>query len=208
MARSSLVVNNPTPVTRRSRWHVSAWKRSEYLAAALFIAPGLIWFLGFMLYPLVYSGWMSLHEWKIRGPSEFVGLANYARVFADNVNLIALRNTVVYALLSVPAQMLLGLLIALGLEQVTRGKVVLRLIYYLPVICSWVVVSLMFMFLFNSEGLFNHVFGDILGLVDPNTSWLNRASTALPSSHCSGCGRGWGGACSSTSRRCRASLPS
>ena len=180
MARSSLVVNKPVPVTRRSRWRVSAWKRSEYLAAALFIAPGLIWFLGFMLYPLVYSAWMSLHEWKIRGPSEFVGLANYARVFADSINLIALRNTVVYALLSVPAQMLLGLLIALGLEQLTRGKVVLRLIYYLPVICSWVVVSLMFMFLFNSEGLFNHVFGDILGLVDPTTSWLNRASTALP----------------------------
>src|SRR5690606_38938292 len=126
-------------VTRRSRWHVSAWKRSEYLAAAIFIAPGLIWFLGFMLYPLVYSAWMSLHEWKIRGPSEFVGLANYARVLADSVNLIALRNTIVYALLSVPAQMLLGLVIALGLEQLSRGKVVLRLIYYLPVICSWVV---------------------------------------------------------------------
>ena len=165
---------------RLRRPRVSAWKRGEYLAAALFIAPGLIWFLGFMLYPLVYSFWMSLHDWKIRGPSEFVGLANYARVFTDNINLIALRNTIVYALLSVPAQIVLGLLIALGLEQVSRGKVVLRLIYYLPVISSWVVVSLMFMFLFNSEGLFNYVFGDILGLVNPNTAWLNRASTALP----------------------------
>lgn len=159
---------------------VSAWKRSEYLAAALFIAPGLIWFLGFMLYPLLYSLWMSFHDWKIRGPSEFVALANYARVFADSINLIALRNTVVYGILSVPAQMLLGLLVALGLETVSRGKVVLRLVYYLPVISSWVVVSLMFMFLFNSEGLFNHVFGDILGWVNPRTSWLNRANTALP----------------------------
>jgi len=164
----------------RKRPRLSAWKRSEYLAAALFIAPGLIWFLAFMLYPLFYSLWMSLHDWQIRGPSEFVGLANYARVFADKVNLIALRNTIVYGLLSVPAQMLLGLLIALGLEQLSRGKVVLRLVYYLPVISSWVVVSLMFMFLFNSEGLFNYVFGDVLGLVNPQTSWLNRASTALP----------------------------
>src|SRR5690606_11407343 len=147
----------------RKRPRLSAWKRSEYLAAALFIAPGLIWFLAFMLYPLFYSLWMSLHDWQIRGPSEFVGLANYARVFADKVNLIALRNTIVYGLLSVPAQMLLGLLIALGLEQLSRGKVVLRLVYYLPVISSWVVVSLMFMFLFNSEGLFNYVFGDVLG---------------------------------------------
>lgn len=178
MARSSLTSKAKVVVDRRPR--VSPWKRSEYLAAALFIAPGLIWFLAFMLYPLIYSFWMSLHDWKIRGPSEFIGLANYARVFADSINLIALRNTVVYALLSVPSQMILGLLIAIGLEQVSRGKIVLRLIYYLPVISSWVVVSLMFMFLFNSEGLFNHLFGTILGLVDPNTAWLNRASTALP----------------------------
>lgn len=179
MARFSLATSVKQVVSRRLP-RVSAWKRGEYLAAALFIAPGLIWFLGFMLYPLLYSFWMSLHDWKIRGPSDFVGLANYARVFTDEINLIALRNTVVYALLSVPAQMVLGLLIALGLEQVTRGKVVLRLLYYLPVISSWVVVSLMFMFLFNSEGLFNHVFGNLLGWVDPNTAWLNRASTALP----------------------------
>ncbi len=159
---------------------MSPWKRGEYLAAALFIAPGLIWFVSFSLYPLFYSFWMSLHDWKIRGPSEFIGLGNYARVFADPVNLIALRNTVVYAILSVPTQMLLGLLVAVGLEQLSRGRVLLRLIYYLPVISSWVVVSLMFMFLFNSEGLFNYVFGDVLHLVNPNTAWLNRGSTALP----------------------------
>lgn len=179
MARSSFAASN-TMAPRRQWWRVSAWKRSEYLAAAVFIAPGLIWFLGFMLYPLVYSFWMSLHDWKIRGPSEFVGLANYVRVFADSVNLTALRNTVVYGLLSVPTQMFLGLVVALGLEQLSRGKVVLRLVYYLPVISSWVVVSLMFMFLFNSEGLFNHFFGEVLGIVDPNTAWLNRASTAIP----------------------------
>lgn len=169
-----------TPSVAKPRRRLSAWKRGEYIAAALFIAPGLIWFLSFSLYPLLYSFWMSLHDWKIRGPSEFTGLANYARVFSDHVNLIALRNTVVYALLSVPTQIVLGLLVAIGLEQLSRGRVLLRLIYYLPVICSWVVVSLMFMFLFNSEGLFNYVFGDVLHLVNPHTAWLNRGSTALP----------------------------
>lgn len=165
---------------RANRRRLSPWKRSEYIAAAFFIAPGLIWFSSFTLWPLVFSFWMSLHDWQIRGDSEFVGLANYVRVFGDPVNLIALRNTVVYAVLSVPAQMILGLLIALGLERIGRGKVFFRLVYYLPVISSWVVVSLMFLFLFNSEGLFNYFFGDILGWVDPNTAWLNQASTALP----------------------------
>src|SRR5690606_26769668 len=139
----------PTP--RRPWWRVSAWKRSEYLAAAAFVAPGLIWFLGFMLYPLAYSFWMSLHDWKIRGPSEFVGLANYVRVFGDSVNLVALRNTVVYGLLSVPTQMFLGLLIALGLERLSRGKVLLRLIHYLPVRSARVVLSLLVSFLAHSE---------------------------------------------------------
>jgi multiple sugar transport system permease protein len=159
---------------------LSPWKRGEYLTAALFLAPGLTWFLAFMMYPLLHSLWMSFHEWKPRGAAVFVGLDNFVRVFQDPVNLIALRNTVVYAVLSIPPQMVLGLLVAIGLERVTSGKVAFRLIYYLPVISSWVVVSLMFMFLFNSEGLFNHVFGDVLGWVDPNTAWLNRGSTALP----------------------------
>lgn len=159
---------------------LSPWRRGEYLTAALFLAPGLIWFVGFMMYPLLHSLWMSFHEWKPRGAAVFVGFDNFVRVFHDPVTLIALRNTVVYALLSVPTQMVLGLLVALGLERATRGKVLLRLVYYLPVVSSWVVVSLMFMFLFNSEGLFNHVFGDVLGWVDPNTAWLNRGSTALP----------------------------
>ncbi|HEX7003662.1 MAG TPA: sugar ABC transporter permease [Trueperaceae bacterium] len=159
---------------------MSPWRKGEYVVAALFLAPGLIWFWTFALYPLLYAFWMSLHEWRIRGTSEFIGLANYARVFQDPVNLIALRNTVVYALISIPGQMILGLAIALLLAKATRGKVVLRLIYYLPVICSWVVVSLIFMFLFNSEGLINRFFGESLGWVDPNTAWLNDAATALP----------------------------
>lgn len=159
---------------------LSPWKRGEYIAAALFLAPGLIWFWTFALYPLLYAFWMSLHEWKIRGPSEFVGAANYVRVFEDPINLIALRNTVVYAAISIPGQMILGLAIALLLEQKIRGKVLFRLLFYLPVISSWVVVSLIFMFLFNSEGLVNQVFGDRLGWVDPNTAWLNRPVTALP----------------------------
>lgn len=170
--------------TARTRFpafrRISPLKRGEYFAAAIFLAPGLIWFWTFSIYPLLYAFWMSLHEWKIRGASEFIGLANYVRVFEDPINLIALRNTVVYALISVPGQMVLGLAIALLLEQKIRGKVFFRLLFYLPVISSWVVVSLIFMFLFNSEGLVNQFFGDQLGWVDPNTAWLNRAETALP----------------------------
>jgi multiple sugar transport system permease protein len=169
----------PTRTRVRGLPRVSRWKRGEYIAAAVFLAPGLIWFWAFSLYPLFYAMWMSLHDWKIRGASEFVGLDNYVRVFQDPVNLIALRNTIVYALISIPGQMILGLAIALLLEQRVRGKVLFRLLFYLPVISSWVVVSLIFMFLFNSEGLVNQFFGGTLGLVDPKTPWLTRPASAL-----------------------------
>jgi multiple sugar transport system permease protein len=172
----------PSAAGRQSRVfpRLSPWRRGEYIASFLFLAPGLIWFWTFALYPLLYAFWMSLHDWKIRGASEFVGVANYARVFEDPINLIALRNTAVYAGISIPGQMIVGLAIALLLEQKIRGKVLFRLLFYLPVISSWVVVSLIFMFLFNSEGLVNQVFGERLGWVDPNTAWLNRPVTALP----------------------------
>jgi multiple sugar transport system permease protein len=175
---SATAARQAAPPSRRLP-RLSRWKRGEYIAAAAFLAPGLIWFWTFSLYPLLYALWMSLHEWKIRGVSEFVGLSNYVRVFHDPVNLIALRNTVVYALISIPGQMILGLALALLLEQRVRGKVFFRLLFYLPVISSWVVVSLIFMFLFNSEGLVNQFFGGVLGLVDPKTPWLTRPASAL-----------------------------
>jgi multiple sugar transport system permease protein len=180
MAKASILHPVRSAAATRSRRRLSPWKRSEYLAAALFLAPGLVWFWTFSIYPLANAFWMSLHDWKIRGGSEFVGLDNYLRVFQDPINLIALRNTVVYALISVPGQMVLGLMIALLIDQRIRGKVLFRLVYYLPVISSWVVVSLIFMFLFNSQGLVNHVFGRTLGLIDPRTSWLTQPATALP----------------------------
>lgn len=178
MAQASLKQATRRPFQHIQR--VSPWKRGEYIAAALFLAPGLIWFWTFSLYPLFYALWMSLHKWKIRGTSEFIGLENYFQVFQDPINLIALRNTLVYAAISVPGQMILGLSIALLLEQKIRGKVLFRLLYYLPVVSSWVVVSLIFLFLFNSEGLFNYFFGNLLGWVKPHTAWLNKAATALP----------------------------
>jgi multiple sugar transport system permease protein len=175
----SVTAAPPVGALPKRRPRLSRWKRGEYIAAAVFLAPGLIWFWTFSLYPLFYAMWMSLHDWKIRGASEFVGLANYVRVFHDPVNLIALRNTIVYALISVPGQMVLGLALALLLEQRVRGKILFRLLFYLPVISSWVVVSLIFMFLFNSEGLVNQFFGETLGWINPKTPWLTRPASAL-----------------------------
>ena len=93
---------------------------------------------------------------------------------------IALRNTTLYALVTVPAQIVLGLLVALGLQQVTRLRTLLRTFYYLPVVTSWVVVSLIFKFIFAGDaGLANVVLRDRLGVIPEYVSWLTEPATAL-----------------------------
>jgi ABC-type sugar transport system permease subunit len=108
-------------------WHawrrLSPWKRSEYLAAALFLAPGLTWFWTFMMYPLLHSLWMSFHEWKIRGAERVRRPRQLrARVPRPHQPHRAAQHRRV-RVISVPPQMVLGLLVAICLERVTSGKV-------------------------------------------------------------------------------------
>lgn len=156
----------------------SRWRR-EAFAGYAFAGVGLVWFWLWAVYPLGKSLVMSFTNWRIMGESQFVGFANYLRAFSDPAILISLRNTLVYALISVPGQMFFALLVAVMLDQRIRGRVLFRLIYYLPVISSWVVVSLIFMYLFHSEGLVNYVFADVLHLLPYHIPWLAQAGTAL-----------------------------
>jgi multiple sugar transport system permease protein len=81
---------------------------------------------------------------------------------------------------TVPAQMALGMLLALLLNAKIKGRVAFRTLYYLPVITSWVVVSLVFRYLFNPDaGAINYLLVDVLGLVDSNIVWLGDRWTAL-----------------------------
>lgn len=135
-----------------------------------------------MLYPMVQALRISLYDWKVAPGAEstFVGFDNYLRAFADPVFWTALVNSAAYMLLTVPAQMALGMAIALLLNRKMRGRVAFRALFYLPVITSWVVVSLLFRYLFNSQaGLVNYVLVDVLHLVDSNIAWLQNRWTAL-----------------------------
>ena len=77
--------------------------------------------------------------WTVYWIRNFIGLQNYINVFSDEYFRTAFVNTIIYTLVTVPGQMILGLLVALLLNQVTRLKVTYRVLYYLPVITSWVV---------------------------------------------------------------------
>ncbi|MCZ7547220.1 MAG: sugar ABC transporter permease [Anaerolineae bacterium] len=147
-----------------------------------FLLPGLLLYVLWMLYPLVYELYISFFEWNIMPGQEstFVGLANYEQALTDPNFWLALRNTAQYTVVTVIGQMLLGLGVAVLVHRVTFGKRIFRAIYYLPVVTSWVVVSFLFQYLFSSgrSGLINHILVSVLGLLPEPVAWLGESSTA------------------------------
>ncbi len=151
----------------------------RHLPAYLFLLPGMLLFLTWTLYPLIYSLIMSFAEWNLIKPSQFVGLDNYTRALHDPYFWLALQNTLFYAFITVPGQMVLGLAIALLLDGPLRARGFFRTIYYIPVITSWVVVSLIFTYLFNGQaGLINWILRDVLHLISTDINWLGEPFTA------------------------------
>jgi multiple sugar transport system permease protein len=135
-----------------------------------------------MLYPIARAFQMSLYKWNILpgAASQFLGLHNYGRALHDPVFWRALENSGAYMTVTVPAQIVLGLLVALLLDARMPGRAVYRVLFYLPVITSWVVVSLLFRYLFDSDaGLVNWVLHDGTHVVDHNVSWFGGRWSAL-----------------------------
>ena len=150
-------------------------KLQQFSRALVFLLPGLLLFLTFFLIPMIYSARISFYDWNIIRPerSEFVGLENYRTVLVDPIFRRAVLNTLVYTLITVPGQLILGIIIAVLINQDIRGKSFFRVMYYLPVITSWVIVTLLFEYMFSGQaGLVNYFLKDVLHLVDQNIRWL------------------------------------
>ena len=135
----------------------------------------------FVLYPLARNIQISFSSYDILADSvtEYVGLSNYTSVLSDRKYLLALRNTILYTLVTVPGQMFLGLILAVLVNQVRRGQTAVKIISYLPVLTSWVVVSLIFRSLFMSGrgGLINYFLMQT-GLMSTPVAWLQQEWTA------------------------------
>jgi multiple sugar transport system permease protein len=156
-------------------------RRPGALTPYLFLLPGVALFGVFILFPIVQAVQMSLYDWNIlRGAaSDFVGLDNYARALGDDRFWLSLGNSGIYMLLTVPPQIVLGLAVAMLLRSKAPAQPLFRVLFYLPVVTSWVVVSLLFKYLFADEGLVNFALGDILKVTDGDISWLSDRWTGL-----------------------------
>lgn len=161
----------PTPNgTRAPLWRRSAASRT----ALLFLAPGFLLFLALIIYPMVRAFQMSFYDWNIvaGSVSRFTGFANYTRAFHDPVFWRAAANSGVYMAFTVPPQIVLGFLVAALLNNKAPGRALFRVLFYLPVVTSWVVVSLLFQYLFADSGLVNWMLHDVAHVTSQPTSWL------------------------------------
>lgn len=141
----------------------------------LFLIPGIAFFLVFQLFPLFKGLQMSFFDWSIMPGkiSKFVGLENYIHAFNDPIVLRAAKNTIVYTLVTVPGQMIFAMMAALLLNSLPKGNGLFRALYYIPVITSWVIVSLLIRYMFQSpQGVINYFLVEIFHIVDKPIPWL------------------------------------
>lgn len=143
----------------------------------LFLLPSMTGFLIFILIPILASFGISFTDWDLISSIHFVGIKNYKEVFGDATFWQAFRNTLGFIVGYLPLVTIFGLLAALLVNSKIKLKSMFRGIYFLPVVSSWVAVSLVWKWLFNpSYGLLNY----LLSLVNiQGPQWLEDPKTAM-----------------------------
>ena len=156
------------------------WRRN--LAGYAFAGPALIVLAAFLLYPVAYSVSLSLHEWDGYTPrwGPFVGFENYRALATDEVFWRATWNSIVFVVVRTPLEVGFGFLLALLLNRRLALRSLLRTFFFVPVVMSLIVVTIIFQRVFEpNTGLLN-TFLRTVGLGDWAHPWLGDPATALP----------------------------
>lgn len=167
----------PAPPPARS--FLSRW--GSWASVAWFLVPALVLFLVFVLAPMVVAVWTGFFKWGGIGPmDDFVGLANYTKLFDDEVFVGDLWRGLYLILMSVLVQLPFALFTAVLLNQRLRGRAVYRMLFFAPYILSEVVTAVLFTMIFlPGAGMADHLAG-LFGLDGLQGKWLSDPSTVLP----------------------------
>lgn len=154
--------------------------RTKYALTVLaFLLPSAIPLTAFVLGPMLAAAWISLHQWNLISPMQFIGLDNYASLLTDPRTGEVFLHTVYYIAGYLPLVYIGGLALALALNTALKGRSFLRGVYFLPVVTSWIVVALVWRWLLNpSNGIVNTVLG-FFGIAGPG--WWTDPNWAMPS---------------------------
>lgn len=178
---TTLQVQPPKDVAKAVQagpWWTSKTERKNMRLGLLFISPWILGFLGFTLYPLVYTFYLSLTRFGGFLPPEFIGMANYERLWNDNLFWTSLYNTFYYTFLAVPIGVVVAMVLALAMDQPLPEIPLYRTILYLPSILPLFATAFIFMTLLDpNQGIVND-FLRMIGFNPPN--WFGNAATSKP----------------------------
>lgn len=161
------------------RYRLSRPAAREALSAYLFLTPFFIFFFIFVIRSIVFSGYMSLFDWKVLSPVQrFVGLQNYNELLNDRVWWGALGTTAYFAALTVIGTVVLSLGVALLLRRKIVGGSFFRAAFFAPSILSVGVVAICWLWLLNADfGVINYI---LRGLGLPRINWMGDANAVIP----------------------------
>ncbi|MBQ9413018.1 MAG: sugar ABC transporter permease [Oscillospiraceae bacterium] len=157
-------------------------RRRETVSGYLFLLPSLVFFLGFVVFPMVMCVVTSFTDANMNSneADHFVGLANYVELWQDPVFLKALLNTVIIVVVSVPVVTVFSLWVASAIHKMKEGPLsFFRVVFYLPVVTGSVAVTVVWKWMYNNYyGIFNYLLKGA-GLIEKNINWLGDPRYAL-----------------------------
>jgi ABC-type sugar transport system permease subunit len=153
--------------------------KSKKSTSYLMVSPYLVHFLVFVLFPVVFSLVLIFHRWNIISPMEFVGLDNFQKLVYDRLFFKSIVNTFIFLIIHIPLQIIIALFLAEMLNQKIRLRPFLRASYFLPVVISGVVVTIVWWQLYGFDtGVLNRI---LITLGLKKIGWLIDPNIAMPS---------------------------
>lgn len=153
--------------------------KSQKLTPYFLVSPYILHLGFFVLFPIVFSLILMFHRWNIISPMEFIGFQNFTKLIQDRLFFQSIFNTLIFLVIHIPLQIVVALFLAEMLNQKIRMRSLLRASYFLPVVISGVVVTIVWSQLYGLDtGLLNRILVRI-GL--PKVGWITDPNIAMPS---------------------------
>ncbi len=158
-----------------------AWtleKRNSVMGWVM-ISPILVGIALFAVLPVLFSFYISFHEWDMLHEQQWVGAANYVKIFGDKMLGVISKNTFTYCIIAIPGAIFFGLLLALAMNAKIKGVALYRTAFFMPNITTTVAVCIVWSWLYNKDyGLFNNIL-NMLGF--DSIKWITSKKMAMPS---------------------------
>jgi multiple sugar transport system permease protein len=166
-----------TPATRKR-----ARRGREGLTGALMVSPAILLLIVFFFVPVGLCFALAFTNARLISPepARIIGFENFSRLFGDPLFWKSLRNTLYFAVVVVPLQAGFALLLALLVNAKIRGVNIFRTLYFVPVVTSIVVVSILWRFMYQPDGLVNNLLQTLSFNIVQGTDWLNNPTAAMP----------------------------